>query len=52
VRLASGVMHYYEGNPPEVVRHGSPWPDAKFVWVKDAIGVSPGVFPVPVALRP
>jgi 7,8-dihydropterin-6-yl-methyl-4-(beta-D-ribofuranosyl)aminobenzene 5'-phosphate synthase len=41
-------MRYYEGNPPEVIRHGSPWPDARFVWVKDTVEVSPGVFLVPV----
>ncbi len=41
-------MRYYGGNPPEVIRHGSPWPDAKFVWVKETVEVSPGVFLVPV----
>jgi len=33
---------------PEVIRHGSPWPDAKFVWVKDTIEVTPGLFLIPV----
>jgi 7,8-dihydropterin-6-yl-methyl-4-(beta-D-ribofuranosyl)aminobenzene 5'-phosphate synthase len=41
-------MRYYEGNPPEVIRHGSPWPDAKFIWVSDTVEASPGVFLVPV----
>jgi len=41
-------MRYYEGNPPEVIRHGSPWPDARFVWVKDTTEVSAGVFLLPV----
>ena len=41
-------MRYYEGNPPEVIRHGSPWPDARFVWVKETTEVSAGVFLLPV----
>jgi len=41
-------MRYYEGNPPEVIRHGSPWPDAHFVWVKETIEVSAGVYLLPV----
>lgn len=41
-------MRYYEGNPPEVIRHGSPWPDAQFVWVKETTEVSAGVFLLPV----
>jgi 7,8-dihydropterin-6-yl-methyl-4-(beta-D-ribofuranosyl)aminobenzene 5'-phosphate synthase len=41
-------MRYYEGNPPEVIRHGTPWPDARFSWVKETTEVSPSVFLVPV----
>lgn len=41
-------MRYYEGKPPEVIRHGSPWPDAQFTWIKETTEVSPGVFLVPV----
>jgi len=41
-------MRYYEGNPPEVIRHGSPWPDARFVWIKETTEVGAGVFLVPV----
>lgn len=41
-------MQYYDGMPPESIRHGSPWPDARFVWVKDQTEVSPGVHLIPV----
>ena len=41
-------FQYYDGEPPEVIRHGSPWPDAKFVWTKEVTEVSPGVFLIPV----
>jgi len=41
-------MQYYDGTPPESIRHGSPWPDARFVWVKDQTEVSPGVHLIPV----
>ena len=41
-------FQYYDGNPPEVIRHGSPWPDANFVWVKETTEASPGVFLIPV----
>ena len=41
-------MQYYDGHPPETIRHGSPWPDAKFVWIKEMTEMSPGVFAIPV----
>ena len=41
-------FQYYDGNPPEVIRHGSPWPDANFVWIKETTEVSRGVFLIPV----
>jgi 7,8-dihydropterin-6-yl-methyl-4-(beta-D-ribofuranosyl)aminobenzene 5'-phosphate synthase len=41
-------MQYYDGTPPESIRHGSPWPDARFAWVKDQAEVSPGVHLIPV----
>ena len=41
-------MRYYEGKPPDVIRHGSPWPDAHFVWVKELTEVSPNVILLPV----
>jgi 7,8-dihydropterin-6-yl-methyl-4-(beta-D-ribofuranosyl)aminobenzene 5'-phosphate synthase len=41
-------MRYYEGNPPEVIRHGSAWPDAHFVWIKELTEVCPNVVLIPV----
>jgi len=41
-------FQYYDGEPPEVIRHGTPWPDAKFTWIKETTEVSPGAFVVPV----
>jgi len=41
-------FQYYDGNPPEVIQHGTPWPDANFVWVKETTEVSRGVFVIPV----
>lgn len=36
-------MRYYNGAPPERIGHGSPWPDAKFVWVRETTELAPGV---------
>lgn len=41
-------MQYYDGKPPETIRHGSPWPDARFVWIADTTEVAPGVSLIPV----
>jgi len=41
-------MQYYDGKPPETILHGSPWPDAKFVWIKQITEVAPGVCLIPV----
>ncbi len=41
-------FQYYDGNPPEVIRHGTPWPEAKFVWIKEATEVLSDVFLIPV----
>ena len=41
-------MQYYDGKPPETIRHGTPWPDAKFVWINETTEVSPGVWLIPV----
>ena len=41
-------FQYYDGEPPEVIRHGTPWPDAKFTWIKETTEVSPDAFVVPV----
>lgn len=41
-------MQYYDGKPPETIRHGTPWPDAQFVWIKDTTEVATDVWLVPV----
>jgi 7,8-dihydropterin-6-yl-methyl-4-(beta-D-ribofuranosyl)aminobenzene 5'-phosphate synthase len=41
-------FQYYDGDPPEVIRHGTPWPEASFVWIKEATEVAPAMFVVPV----
>jgi 7,8-dihydropterin-6-yl-methyl-4-(beta-D-ribofuranosyl)aminobenzene 5'-phosphate synthase len=41
-------FQYWDGEPPEVIRHGSAWPDAKFQWIRETTETSPGVFAVPV----
>jgi len=41
-------MQYYDGKPPQEIRHGTPWPQAKFAWIKETTEVSPGVCLVPV----
>jgi 7,8-dihydropterin-6-yl-methyl-4-(beta-D-ribofuranosyl)aminobenzene 5'-phosphate synthase len=41
-------MQYYDGKPPESIRHGSPWPEAKFVWIKDTTEIAPDVWLVAV----
>ena len=41
-------MQYYDGKPPETIRHGTPWPGAKFVWIKDTTEVVAGVWLVAV----
>lgn len=41
-------MRYYEGHPPEVILHGSPWPEARFEWIKETTELRPGVFALPV----
>ena len=41
-------MQYYDGKPPETIRHGTPWPEAKFVWVKETTQVAPDVWLVAV----
>ena len=41
-------FQYYDGEPPEVIRHGSAWPDARFQWIKEATETSPGVHVIPV----
>jgi 7,8-dihydropterin-6-yl-methyl-4-(beta-D-ribofuranosyl)aminobenzene 5'-phosphate synthase len=41
-------MQYYDGEPPETIRHGTPWPDAKFVWIKETTEIVPDVWLVAV----
>ena len=35
-------MRYFDGNPPEKFRFGSPWPQGKFTWVSETTEVAPG----------
>jgi 7,8-dihydropterin-6-yl-methyl-4-(beta-D-ribofuranosyl)aminobenzene 5'-phosphate synthase len=41
-------MQYYDGKPPETIRHGTPWPEAKFVWIKETTEIMPDVWLVAV----
>lgn len=41
-------MQYYDGKPPESIRHGSPWPGANFVWIKETTEVAAGVWLISV----
>jgi len=41
-------MQYYDGKPPETIRHGTPWPEAKFVWIKETTEIVPDVWLVAV----
>jgi len=35
-------MRYFGGNPPDTLRFGSPWPNAKFTWVTKTMEAAPG----------
>jgi len=37
-------MQYYDGKPPEAIRHGTPWPEANFVWIKETAEVAADVW--------
>ena len=37
-------MQYYDGKPPETIRHGTPWPEANFVWIRETIEVAADVW--------
>ncbi len=39
-----GYMRYYDGQPPEKMTFGTPWPGANFAWVENLIEVAPGIF--------
>ncbi|HXF79426.1 MAG TPA: MBL fold metallo-hydrolase [Usitatibacter sp.] len=36
-------MRYYDGFPPELIRHGTPWRDADFRHVESTTEIAPGV---------
>jgi 7,8-dihydropterin-6-yl-methyl-4-(beta-D-ribofuranosyl)aminobenzene 5'-phosphate synthase len=36
-------MRYFDGNPPETLRFGSPWPEGNFTWVTETTEVAPGI---------
>jgi 7,8-dihydropterin-6-yl-methyl-4-(beta-D-ribofuranosyl)aminobenzene 5'-phosphate synthase len=44
--LAAG-SRYFDGNPPQTLSAGSPWPHADFIPVNAAMEVSPGIFLIP-----
>lgn len=35
-------MRYFDGNPPETLHFGTPWPQGKFKWVTQTTEVAPG----------
>ena len=35
-------MRYFDGDPPDTLHFGTPWPDAKFTWVSESVEVVPG----------
>jgi 7,8-dihydropterin-6-yl-methyl-4-(beta-D-ribofuranosyl)aminobenzene 5'-phosphate synthase len=35
-------MRYFDGNPPETLRFGSPWPEGNFTWITETTEVAPG----------
>lgn len=41
-------MQYYDGKPPENIRHGTPWPEARFVWIKETTEIASDVWLVAV----
>jgi 7,8-dihydropterin-6-yl-methyl-4-(beta-D-ribofuranosyl)aminobenzene 5'-phosphate synthase len=44
--LAAG-SRYFDGNPPQTLSAGSPWPHADFIPVNAAMEVSPGILLIP-----
>lgn len=36
-------MRYFDGDPPDKLRFGTPWPTANFVWVDSLTEVAPGI---------
>jgi 7,8-dihydropterin-6-yl-methyl-4-(beta-D-ribofuranosyl)aminobenzene 5'-phosphate synthase len=41
-------MQYYDGRPPETIRHGTPWPNAQFVWIKETTEIDASVWLIAV----
>src|SRR5215470_15344227 len=41
-------MQYYNGHPPETIRHGTPWPGARFAWITETTELVPDVWAVSV----
>jgi len=37
-------MRYFDGNPPDQLRFGSPWPEANFSWVSKTTEIAPGFY--------
>ena len=35
-------MRYFDGEPPETLSFGTPWPQGKFTWISESTEVSPG----------
>jgi 7,8-dihydropterin-6-yl-methyl-4-(beta-D-ribofuranosyl)aminobenzene 5'-phosphate synthase len=35
-------MRYFDGQPPETLLFGTPWPQGKFTWVSKSLEVAPG----------
>ena len=35
-------MRYFDGNPPDNLRFGSPWPQGNFTWITETTEVAPG----------
>ena len=40
-------MRYFDGNPPQALFAGSPWPQANFVPVSTTIEAAPGIYLIP-----
>jgi len=38
-----GNMRYYDGQPPEKMTFGTPWPGGNFVWIDGLTEVAPGI---------
>jgi len=41
-------MQYYDGEPPDVIRHGTPWPGARFTWIEESTPLGSGAWLIPV----